>query len=126
MLKVYLAGGMKGSWQKEVVDTIGVMNPRFEFLDPRDNATDIPDQYTAWDMLALRRCDVVFGYMEHDNPSGIGLAFEFGVARALGLTTILVIDPKHPMFRRFGIVRAGAEVVFDNLMDAAAFLNKMR
>ena len=45
-----------------------------------------------WDLAAVRDCDLVIGYLEHDNPSGIGLAAEVGYAKALGKLIWLVVE----------------------------------
>ena len=77
-MKIYLSGGMHSGWQKTVKDRL-----HMTIYDPRDHQFSHPQSYTAWDRLAIQKCDLVLAYMENDNPSGIGMALEVGYARAL-------------------------------------------
>lgn len=103
---VYLAGGMKTGWQ----DVVKTLLPGNIYLDPRDHHFTDELDYTAWDLTALRKADIVFGYMEKTNPHGAGLALEFGVAHALGIELHYVEDADFPHTRAFGMVRAVADL----------------
>ena len=85
-LAVYLAGGLHSGWQERVRAEI----PGADYLDPRTHRLRDPSAYTAWDLDALRRSDVVFAYLEDSNPGGYALALEIGFARALDKHVILV------------------------------------
>jgi nucleoside 2-deoxyribosyltransferase len=93
------------------------------FIDPSLHGLDDPAQYTPWDLLGIETCDVVFAYMEEDNPSGYGLSLEVGYARALGKLVILV-DAK--MDDRMAIVRATANIVLNSLDEGRAFLCSLK
>ena len=69
-MKVYLSGGMRSGWQDKVIAEC----PGLEFIDPRDHGLHSSMEY----MLSVRRCDILFAYLEKDNPSGLGLALEVG------------------------------------------------
>ncbi len=85
-MKAYLAGGLKTDWQARVMSAV----PQAEYLNPMDiqhlPLNEVVEQELGW----LRECDMVFAYMEKDNPSGIGLAAEIGFATALGKLVIFV------------------------------------
>lgn len=125
-LVVYLAGGMRSGWQDEVMRKVqGVI-----FIDPRNHGLTTEDKYTAWDLAGVDRADVVFGYLEADNPGGAGLALEFGWAAKAGKHIILAQDAAHPQARYYGMVRQVADAVFDQanpqteLQQAINYLKK--
>lgn len=108
---------MQSGWQKEVKNAFSYI----EFLDPTEAHLGDADEYTFWDMEAIKQCDVVFAYLEDSNP-GIGLAYELGYA--LGLNKrVIYIDEKHD--DNFDIVFANADVVFDNLKAGMKFLQRL-
>lgn len=76
-MKVYLSGGMKSGWQEEVPEIGGVY-----YFDPRihspQNNTSM--EFVYKDIEAVKSSDVVFCYMERDNPTGYGAAWECAVA----------------------------------------------
>lgn len=82
-------------------------------------------QYTLWDMHHIRSADILFGYMEKDNPSGYGLATEIGYAKGLGKTVIL-IDEKSRADKQFSqyftMVREVADIVLDSLGEGINIL----
>ena len=113
VLVVYLAGGMKGGWQDEVKKAC----PGIIFIDPREHALKDEAGYTAWDLAGVERADIVLGYMESSNPSGAGLAVEFGWGARAGKLLLLAEQPGYPQERYFGMVRALAH---DRINDEAA------
>jgi hypothetical protein len=119
--KVYLSGGLKSDWQERVMKEA----PGLEYLNPQSHGLQPPQLYTLWDMYHVRKADIVFGYMERDNPSGYGLATEIGYAKGLDKTIILV-DEKSAVdegFRRyFAIVRELSDTVFESLDEGIAML----
>ena len=85
MMKVYLSGGMKSNWRNEIKQFVSAI-----WIDPCEHGLNIASEYTIWDLAGIRNCDVVFAYLEKDNPSGLGLMLEIGYAKALNKVVILV------------------------------------
>jgi len=119
MVKVYLSGGMASGWQDEIKQKL---QKDVLFFDPRTHNFHSPKSYTAWDLLAVDQCDIVFAYMEDINPSGIGLALEVGYAKAKGKFVILVDEKASPYFP---IVAECANVVCYNLKLGLTVLVKV-
>lgn len=122
-LKVYLAGGMNKDWRYDLKNTIKnrfYINYKW-YTDPTENNTDIPVEYTSLDILKIKRSDIVFCYMEKDNPSGIGLSAEIGYAKALNKTIIFVNESESKYFK---FVEELSDVVYNNLKDGVDFLAK--
>lgn len=86
-MKVYLAGGMKSTWQDEVILWLpdGV-----KVYDPRHHGLSSPSEYTRWDLDHIEKSDAVISQMSSDNPSGFGLSVEIGFAHALGKRIIFI------------------------------------
>lgn len=126
--KVYLAGGMNESnWQQKVIDDIGKNN--FVFYNPREHSLTNSKEYTFWDLFYVKQADILFAYMQSDNPSGIGLTLEIGYARAMDKSIILVDERSKiddVFASRFEIVRESSTVVFDNLKEGIDFLKKIK
>lgn len=121
-LKIYLAGGMVSKWQDKLISALG---DKFVFFNPARHDLHIGMEYTAWDLFYVDKCDILFAYMEKDNPSGIGLSLEVGYAKAKGKTIILVdersgVDEK--FCKRFNIVKESASVSYNNLEDGITLL----
>lgn len=122
-IKIYLAGGMRSNWQDTTMAELRSRLPSVPliFLDPRQNGTKDEAVYTAWDLTALDSSDIVFAYLEHDNPAGQGLALEIGYARAIvektdrRLDVVFVCEKDHPQYRYFGMARQCADSVYDTL-----------
>ena len=121
-IKVYLAGGMDSNWQSNVISDL---KDNFIFFNPVDHQLDKSIEYTNWDLFFVNKCDILFAYMEKNNPSGFGLTLEVGYAKALG-KIIILIDEKSKeniQFRnKFQIVRSSASVVFDELSRGIEYL----
>jgi hypothetical protein len=122
---VYLAGGMNHSdWQSEIESTL---EEKFIFFNPRKHNLEMPQAYTVWDLHFVKKCDILFAYMERNNPSGFGLTLEIGLARGLD-KTIILIDEKSKFDEKFAnyfrIVRESSSIVFDNFTDGLIFLEK--
>lgn len=117
---VYLAGGMNGRpWQDEVMAKC----PGLIYLDPRRSGLTSEDGYTRWDLTAVERCDILFAFLERENPSGYGMALEIGFAAALGKSILFVEEPGHPNTRYFGMARAVSDKV---VTDLAAGIQALR
>jgi len=117
-MRIYLSGGMRGDWQDRVMAAC----PGHDYLDPRSHKLTDPAAYTAWDLDAVRRSDLVFAYMAADNPSGYGLALEVGYAIGLGIPVLLVDEAKRP---EMAIVREAATWLLPSLADGVAELRRM-
>jgi hypothetical protein len=122
---VYLAGGMKNAWQDAVKKAV----PGVIFIDPREHGLKDEAGYTQWDLAGVERADIVFGYMEASNPSGAGLAVEFGWGGRAGKLLLLVEQDGYAQQRYFGMVRALAHACYqgdDGLADAIKALIAIR
>lgn len=122
--KLYLSGGFTSNWQNEVITALG---ESCIFFNPREHKLDSDKEYWVWDIHFVKECDIVFAYMEADNPSGFGLTFEIGLAYALNKTIILVdeksiIDKEFE--RYFKIVANSTQIIFDKLEDGINYLKK--
>lgn len=121
--RVFLSGGLESNWRDKVIAEI----PGIEFYDPRSHKLQSPRQYAIWDIHHITRANILFGYMEKDNPSGYGLATEIGYARGLGKTVILV-DERSQIDKQFGtyfaIVRETSDMVLESLDEGIALLKK--
>lgn len=121
---VYLAGGFQSGWQ----DKVKLEVPQFTYYDPRGHGLENKDEYTLWDLEAVRRCNWVFAYLEPTNPGGYALALEIGYAKALGKRVIFV-DEKSATDAQTGrylaMIAAAADVVFTKLEDGIDFLKKL-
>jgi nucleoside 2-deoxyribosyltransferase len=121
---VYLAGGMRSNWQDRVIHAVSGV----EWRDPRSHGLTEEKEYTKWDLYAVQECDVVFAYMDHDNPSGYGMCLEMGYAHALGKKIILV-DMRSPVDARFrnwmGMARSVAHYNARDMEDGIFALLKL-
>jgi nucleoside 2-deoxyribosyltransferase len=117
-MKVYLSGGFHSDWQH----IVKVSCPDIKYIDPKINGLRTPASYTLWDMMGIKECDILFAYLEEDNPSGIGLAFEIGFAKGLGKTTVLV-NKKDDKYT--AILEYGADVNFTTLQEGIELLKAL-
>lgn len=128
--KVYLSGGMNNSnWQQDVIRELEATGKGYVFYNPREHKLSQSREYTIWDLFYVKNCDIVFAYMQKDNPSGFGLTLEIGYATALGKPIILVDEKSNTddKFKRyFEIVRESSSIVFNNLPEAISFLKNIR
>lgn len=77
-MKIYLAGGMRTDWRRVIKETA----PQFQYLDPTEHGLEDPEAYTAWDLDAISKADLVIAYLQATNPFGYNMAFEMGIAHA--------------------------------------------
>ena len=121
MATVYLAGGTKSGWQQRVIDAC----PQHTFINPCDrNGVALlgEREYTAWDLAGVKQADIVFAYMESDNPSGIGMAAEMGYGHGLGKTVVFINESAN---RYFKFVEAMSDVCFPTLNSGILFLQSV-
>jgi nucleoside 2-deoxyribosyltransferase len=120
--KVFLSGGFKSNWQQRVYDKL---DGDFIFFNPRAHSLEDSNEYTFWDVHFIKQSDIIFAYLEKDNPSGLGLIFEIGVAYGLG-KTIILIDEKSShddIFKKyFKIVQHASSSVFSTFEEGLKYL----
>ena len=119
---VYLAGGMQNDWQETVIESCKGLG--FVFKDPRQNRTKELNEYTVLDLHHVRNSDIIFCYIEKDNPSGYGACVECGYARGLGKTVIIVNEKQDDKYLRF--IEETADIVFTDFSQAIEFLKKFQ
>lgn len=120
---IFLSGGFRSGWQIQLLERYA---NRFNIYNPREHNIAEPHLYAAWDIHYVRKCDIIFAYMEASNPSGFGLMFEIGMAYALNKTIILVderseVDPTFAKY--FKISHQPSGNVFKTLDEALIFLD---
>lgn len=116
---------MRTGWQDTLKEFMLRQRPDVPiiYLDPRQNGTKDEETYTAWDTAAVEIADILFVYLEADNPSGAGLALEIGVAEGLrragkpAKEIVFVCDPNHPHYRYFGMARVCSNSVSDEFQE---------
>jgi len=146
--QVYLAGGFRSGWQKKVKETANA-NPgnwssgeamtrgytqfiwndpfekeRGEFAEDREWTAK---EYTRLDLFLIDQSDIVFIYLEKDNP-GLGCIAEAGYAVGKGKYTILVREKPHEIHtdRYLDFLEEMCDISFDNLEDGITFLKTFK
>lgn len=122
-MKIYLAGGMSTDWRT----TVKKYCPQFEYLDPTEHDLKNPEEYTIWDLLAVRSADLIFAHQDSRNPAGYGTNLELGYAFALRKFIIFVNemadeDERHPWF---GMAESVSNVVFYDMDGALELLSRI-
>lgn len=139
MIKIYLAGGFYANdWQQTVMDQIALRVQKSDdivFLNPKDKErgiiSNIPDlfkspvNHTHWDLEAIKGSDIVFVYIDKDNPA-IGSLVELGYSKGLGRTLISVIERRDDSSpspdRYFDFARCTSDINFETLDEGIEFL----
>ncbi|MDB5122388.1 MAG: hypothetical protein JWP94_517 [Mucilaginibacter sp.] len=120
---IFLSGGFRSDWQSKLLERY---SDRFQFFNPREHNIAEPHLYASWDIHYVRKCDIIFAYMEASNPSGFGLIFEIGMAYALNKTIILVDERSEvdaTFAKYFKIAHQPSGNVFKTLEEAFQFLD---
>lgn len=123
-MKIYLAGGMKSGWQNTVINKL---KDRCVCFNPQDHRLNNAKEYTIWDLHFVNQADIIFAYLEKENPSGFGLTLEIGYAKALNKTIILVDERSRfdsSFANYFKIVSESANVVFDDFESGLDYLER--
>lgn len=120
--KIYLAGGIRSNWQEKVTSQVNA-----EFFNPRTkevNGILTLAEFGTWDLHHIKKCDIVFAYMEKTNPSGIGMSVEIGYAKALGKTVILCLEPNNEKIKDsyLQFMTKVADITFDDFDAAIQYL----
>ncbi|QWU14263.1 hypothetical protein SAMN04487895_101559 [Paenibacillus sophorae] len=92
-MQIYLSGGMYGTWQDKLPKIEGVT-----YFDPRSVEQTASYRFVLEDIEQVKKSDLVFCYMEKDNPSGFGATWECATAFENNIPIITVweksyIDP---------------------------------
>lgn len=126
---VYLAGGFKSNWANDVRESLEGYPIRF--IDPKtkefkngERVTMDVNEYGKWDLHFIRQSDIVFVFVERDNPSCIGLACEAGYAKGLGKTVITVLKKGnlHTEDRYLSFITQVSDITFENFSDGVDYL----
>lgn len=140
-MRIYLAGGFYADdWQKKVIneveksvcgkehliDRVKFFNPKTKgFREPEkyESALNEPSVYTNLDLFAIEKSDVVFAYIDKNNPA-VGVIAEVGYSVASGKKVILVIEKDHVYFkdRYFDFLRSMKTLNASNLQDGIYIL----
>jgi hypothetical protein len=122
--KIYLAGGFRSNWQNTLIkEATG-----FDFSDPRIHERKDEDEYTVWDLEAIKNSEWVFAYLEKSNPAGYALALEVGYAEALGKKIILVDEKSRgdtKLRGYLGMLYSCADITFTSLDDGINYLKTL-
>lgn len=122
--RIYLAGGFRGDWHEYIIEKLG---ETFTIFNPKRHQLESVNMYTAWDLYHVDKCDILFGYMTEDNPSGYGLALEIGYAKAKNKLIILIDErsKKDANFKKyFSICHESSNLIFQNVDDAIIYLQQ--
>jgi nucleoside 2-deoxyribosyltransferase len=123
MLKVYLAGAVRGAhgdWRQRIPELPGVcfLHPGARL--PGGDEERRSDIYGPADRLAVRTCDVLLAHCDR-LEGGHGTAVEIGMALALGREIFIVCPTAEARFVwRFAV--AATPNVFDSLEGAVEAL----
>jgi nucleoside 2-deoxyribosyltransferase len=125
--KVYLAGGFKSDWANKVKkssDFFKWINPKEKEFSNGERIVMNVDEYGKWDLHFIKSCDIIFVYVERNNPSCIGLCCEAGYAKGLGKTVITVLEKNHETIKDgyLSFITQVSDIVFDTLEDGIKYL----
>jgi nucleoside 2-deoxyribosyltransferase len=124
-MKIYLAGGMRSGWQDKVKEAA----PNATYLDPTTKCEDkmCLKEIFNWDLARVYECDVIFAYIERDNPSCIGTSFELGSAYGQKKTIILVLEDEneHIKDKYLQFLTPAADLIYKDLDTAINFLKTL-
>lgn len=124
MTRIYLAGGFQTDWQDRLIERY----PAVDFEDPRIHGLSDEEDYTEWDLAAIRRSEILFGYFEASNPAGFALALEIGYAKALEKEIIYVDEmSEHGQVpsRYLGMMRAVSDRTFTSFDKAVDYVSTL-
>ena len=123
IISVYLAGGMKTNWQGDIQDAFALYKD-VVFIDPMYNNTKNLQEIVGIDLFGVKQCDIVFAYLEKDNPAGHGMMVEIGYGLALGKTIILINEQSESnVYTTFA--NEVVDILSENFADGLLALQKM-
>jgi len=127
VVRVYLCGGFHSTWQEQVERGVSSVEHLFQFYNPKeDHDFAYPEEYWPWDLLAIRKSDIVFACFEKwmANRCGAGAISEFGYAVGQGKLVILVNEIDH---RYFTQLKHWPNVVYyEKLEEGIRYLRQCR
>lgn len=123
MARVYLAGGFSSDWRKLVITHHELIDPKQKEESGEWNLQTIG----TWDKFAIKTSDIVFAYIDRQNPSGFGTSCEIGYACALGKTVILVLEEEHKIHKDeyLDFLKNFADCVFETFESGLSYLNTL-
>jgi nucleoside 2-deoxyribosyltransferase len=136
-MRIYLAGGMKSDWRKDLMRLVssgsGAMwNPDhgIHWLDPRKHKQLDYRAFVDLDLRMIDNADVVVAHIDPENPSGLGTSAEIGYAKAMNKTVIYVPSyqgRKGSRGRKYGetFLIGCADIISNTLEDAASVIQFM-
>lgn len=125
--KVYLAGGFRSDWAKQVMyssNNFIWINPKDKEFNNGERIVMNVDEYGKWDLHFIKQCDILFVYVERTNTSCIGLCCEAGFAKGLGKTVITVLEPNHETIKDayLSFITQVSDIVFETLTEGVDYL----
>lgn len=120
-MKIYLAGGLRDPWRKMV--KVNASYPDVKYLDPNEHELNTPSQYTNIDLHMIDSSDLVFGYLEEENPGGYNTIFELGYAIGKGIP-IIFINEKSDWNKYVGMIKESSLFYTDWFEEGVLFLNR--
>lgn len=120
-MKIYLAGGLRDPWRKMV--KVNASYPDVKYLDPNEHERNIPSQYTNIDLHMIDSSDLVFGYLEEENPGGYNTIFELGYAIGKGIP-IIFINEKSDWDKYVGMIKESSLFYTNWFEEGIGFLNR--
>lgn len=119
-MKIYLAGGFGSLWR---INIIYNNRKKAHFLNPEKHQLKIPSQYTNMDLHMIDECDLVFAYIESDNPGGYNTIFELGYAYGLG-KPIIFISEKEDWNQYSKMIQERSLFYSNSLQEGTEFLER--
>lgn len=125
--KVYLAGGFKSDWANKVKSSSSNfiwINPKEKEFNNGERVIMDVNEYGKWDLHFIKKCDIIFVYVERTNTSCIGLCCEAGYAKGLGKTVITVLEPNHETIKDsyLSFITQVSDIVFETFEDGLEYL----
>lgn len=136
-MRIHLVGGANeyNQWRRKVVQAFPEGRyPEVEFTDPFSCNPYLPPpplNETAWaytprDLFLCRETDILFAYIDQDNPGLIGTVAEiaYTVGYGNGTYTILVLERNNHYIkdRYLDFIRPMVDIDFEHLEDGIAHL----
>lgn len=120
---IFLSGGMRTNWQEAVISKfLGISidngDAYLEFANPLERDCEGYDQILDWNVKNIKEATFVFAYLEATNPKPEGLIANIGMAVALDIPVILVIDEGVELSP---MLMATPAKIFTKLDDAVEF-----
>jgi SAM-dependent methyltransferase len=129
VMRVFLSGDTRGEWQSVLMNRF----PTHEFFDPRTLSEEPPSVMARKELEWIDQADIIFAYLNKENPYGFGTSFEIGYSVATR-KAIIYVDEKqvssskwiaeHPVLA-FDSLDAGVEKLAEMLEQGSGFIADM-